>query len=240
MDNFNNEQNRYNQFGQYDQYDQYNAYTQNNGNYSGVSSALTGDNYKPTYDKQLGGKKSNKKKIFLIGALVVIIAVIAIGVFSLINMFTESFEVNDFDKVNGACRDVFNNELTVVELNGHYGTVEDNYVVLRTGMMNGAIKGVSYRVTWVEFDNATSANTYMKVFEEKLEETHEELDDEIGNSNSFSTNNKITWSYEYEGKDDLVGRIFFAKTDNCVVEIELTGEETKVDYLYKKFKRKIK
>ncbi|MBQ2980676.1 MAG: hypothetical protein IJD58_00955 [Lachnospiraceae bacterium] len=243
MDNFNNNQNQYSH------------------NYSGVSESLLGGNEAPTYDttydttydatyntsydsvyhEPVAPKKPKKKKWLIItGIIVAFVAIIVMVAVNVVGQFFETFEVDDFDKVNEACEEVFGESFTVTQLNSNYGKGDLVYKINQLGTVVGTKEKAEFTVYWFEFDDETSARTRMEVLDLEYDIQHEELQRNIGNSSRISTTNKIEWKYIYSTDIEVKCIKFFAMTGKYAVEVEITGDEKQVDKLFKSFKKKIK
>ena len=178
----NNQYNQFDQINQYNQYDQQNTYTGDNGNYDGVSSALTEDNLDSNFANKPAKTKSGSKKFVLFGIIAFLAVIIGIAVFYFISIFTESFEVNDLDKVNEACDEVFDKTIEVKDYAGPFVVGGVEYAVKRQGIIRGDIDNVVWSVYWTEFDDESNAKKFLAQYEESIDERHDKLKDTIGDS----------------------------------------------------------
>ena len=244
MDNLNNGQNQYSpdiksfQYSQANQFEQYNTYD-NNASFEGVSSSLTEGNAGISYSNKPVKGKSSKKGI-IIGTIAFVLAIIAVAVVYVVAWFNESFKVNDFDKVNSACEKVFGKSLEVEEYNEPYKYAGTEYAVKREGTIRSYVDNSVFVITWIEFVDEATATKYMTDYENYLDEEHDRIQEDLGDSSMISGRNKIEWSYESKNNEGKGGRMFVAKTDNCVLNVTLAGDIDDIKKMQKSLKRKIK
>ena len=228
MDNWNNDNN-------------YTSYNYGGGVNENLFENNSVSEFSGSFDEPVGSKKPKSKVKYIVIAIIVgIIAMIAFSVIRLVSFLNEEFNITDFDTVNSACKEVFNEEIFLAELNTPYSDEGYTYKIAKLGSAAATTNDVKYTLFWFEFDSEESAKAYFESMDVKYDNVHDEKSAEIGNSNRVSTLNKIDWSYSYKNDSSKKSRYFVAKNGKYAVTLEMSGDAEQVDDYYKSFKKKIK
>ena len=228
MDNWNNDNN-------------YTSYNYGGGVNENLFENNSVSEFSGSFDEPVGSKKPKSKVKYIVIAIIVgIIAMIAFSVIRLVSFLNEEFNISDFDTINSACKEVFNEEMFLAELNTTYSEEGYTYKIAKLGSAATTTNDVEYTLFWFEFDSEDSANSYFESMDVKYDTVHDEKSAEIGNSNRVSTPNKIDWSYSHKNDSSKKNRYFVAKNGKYAVALEMSGDAEQVDDYYKSFKKKIK
>ena len=197
--------------------------------------------YSGSFDEPVGAKKPKSKfKYFVIAIIVAIIALIAFAVTRIVGFFNEKFNITDFDTVNNACKEVFNGDMILSEINSPYSDEGYTYVIAKLGLEAATIGDVSYSVFWFEFDGEESAKAYFESIDVKYDKLHDDPASDVGNSNRVSMPNKIEWGYTHKKDSGKKNKYLVAKNGKYIVHFEIYGDAELVDDYYNSFKKKIK
>lgn len=234
MDNMNNVNNTNNANDMTDMTDM------NNVNYNVVNSAFLGNVEVDSNDEKAGKSKSGKKKFIIIGAISILVAIIAVVAIFIVRMFIGTVPVDDLEHISDACEEVFGEALEAEEIDELLISANKEYEVKRKGFITGGVENVAYVVTWLEFIDESEAEKYVNDYENSYDEDFEDKDDELYDFDKTSSRNKIEWSYVYENAKIKAGRALIIWTDNYVLHVVLYGNGEQVDGLYEEFKSNIK
>lgn len=197
--------------------------------------------YSGSFDEPVGAKKPKSKfKYFVIAIIVAIIALIAFAVTRIVGFFNEKFNITDFDTVNNACKEVFDEELILSEMNATYSDRGYTYTIAKLGLRAATIGDVHYSAFWFEFDGEESAKSYFESMDTLYDTLHDDSGNNVGNSNRVSMPNKIEWGYSHKDDSSKKTKYLVAKNGKYIVQLEIHGDAELVDDYYNSFKKKIK
>ena len=227
MDNWNND-------------DNYTSYSYGGGVNENLFEENRVSEYSGSFEAPITNKPKSNMKFVVIAIIAMVVMIAAFVIAKVLTYFNEKFDIDDFDKVNSACKEVFERELHYSELNTPYSNEGFTYTIANLGVAASTANNVEYHIYWFEFDSKESADAYFESMDVKYDRIHDEKSAEIGNSNRIATSNKIDWGYTYKNDSSKKSRYFVAKDGKYAVELELTGDADQVEAYYEGFKKKIK